>query len=105
MRKGLLTELIGVFEDAKENARVSVTSNVEEVRIDQLREEVIGLLREGDRLRRRAEGAPSSDRKPAGPSVADMEREGMLMGGPQRPQDAPASRRRPGASPKAKDAS
>lgn len=85
MRKGLLTELIETFERAKDNGLDHLDAPVYEdecKRLDTLRDEVLGLLREGDRLRRRADGPPSTPRKPAGPTLADMEREGMLMGGP-----------------------
>ena len=102
MRKGLLTELIGVFEDAKEHRREYGGTGPG---LDDLRDEVLRLLREGDRLKRRAENAPpSSGRKPTGPSVADLDREGMLMGGPQSPPDTSRIPKRPEARPRPKDA-
>lgn len=102
MRKGLLTEVIEAFNDAVQLRR--------EFRGDagnlvDLRDEVLRLLREGDRLKRRAENSPpSSGRKPTGPSVADLDREGMLMGGPQSPPDTFRMPGRPGARSRPKDA-
>ena len=60
MRKGLLTEVIGVFEDAKEHRREYGGTSLA---LDDLRDEVLRLLREGDRLKRRAENAPPSSKR------------------------------------------
>jgi hypothetical protein len=66
MRKGLLTELVVVFEDAKEigdGTGNSDTILARDARLNGLRDEVLALLREGDRLKRRAEGPPSSSKR------------------------------------------
>lgn len=89
MRKGLLTELIETFERAKDNGLDHLDAPIYEdecKRLDDLRDEVLALLREGDRLRRRTEGPPSS---------------GPLTTAP----DAPAPRERPAARPRTKTAS